>query len=211
MITNNEEIEVIKEIYNLRINFNKSFRYISKKIRLSNRKTRKYFMRAEQQIIKYNDLEHMKIKSSKKVYNKRLEDKVCIICKGNFKGSSRRICCSEICSYKYSIIKANKRFKEWYKLNKPKQALNIKVDYKRNYTKWVERKFVSMNREEILKIIGNSCKICNEKPIEIHHKKYDNLPHNSLIEYCKFLEPLCCEHHPKGRPREKPLIIVTKK
>jgi len=62
-----------------------------------------------------------------------------------------------------------------------------------------EGQFVHNNRKEILKICGNRCMGCNKavKKISFHHITYNNLPHQDLKQYCKFLIPLCNFCHKK--------------
>ncbi len=95
-----------------------------------------------------------------------------------------------------------------FRKNKPERFKELmKRSYQRNKEKWKERDFIRKHRNKIIKIIGKKCKICGKPMEEIHHKIYDNLPrarnHNPtkkefdrlLVEYCKFLIPLCKKHH----------------
>ena len=64
-----------------------------------------------------------------------------------------------------------------------------------------EGAFVNGNLLEIINIIGNKCRACGKVAEHIHHVSYENLPHDNLIEYCRYLVPLCLKHH--GREHSK--------
>ncbi len=114
--------------------------------------------------------------------------------------------------FKYDESYKEKRkiyFKKWYKKpeNKEKIFKFVYKDSKNNRKKWVERGYVYRNKEKIWNILGKFCKKCDNEADEIHHLTYDfpsrskkgnrKQKENYLIEYCKFLEPLCKPCHCK--------------
>ena len=85
-----------------------------------------------------------------------------------------------------------------------------------NERKFRERTFVAKHRDEIGRILGNSCLRCPQEANEVHHKTYlipvrkinrnKSKKHNRhsiedvrnmLKRYCKYLMPLCSDCHRK--------------
>jgi hypothetical protein len=57
-------------------------------------------------------------------------------------------------------------------------------------------------KQKILNIIGDECKVCKDKKVEIHHKKYFHILKNKkpfteemINKIKKYLIPLCRKHH----------------
>ena len=104
-------------------------------------------------------------------------------------------------------------YKKWYSLNKERQKKNVLRDSYKNRNKWTERGYADRNKKFIWMVIGKKCKDCGGIANEINHLKYD-FPKRAnystryekeeyLIEYCKFLEPLCMPCHRKKKQRFK--------
>jgi len=58
-----------------------------------------------------------------------------------------------------------------------------------------ENNFVQQHFLEIVRIIGTTCYECKHPATDVHHVSYDNLPHDNILEYCKYLVPLCRACH----------------
>ena len=113
-------------------------------------------------------------------------------------------------NYYHSTLKFNKEiierrksvFKKWYSENKDRQAKSVLNNYKKNRRKWAERRFVDINRKNIIELMPKKCYLCKkENPSVIHHKNY-NLPKREyrfgklskgeyLKNYVKFLLIFC--------------------
>lgn len=124
-----------------------------------------------------------------------LKGKNCFFCKN--KPIVRGKYCSEECRQKqkkedYKRNSAKYKAEGRYKESKRQADLRY---WKKYPNKRKQRDFVKINKIRILKIIGLKCKYCNKSVEEIHHIKYSNLPKRNLNLYCKYLLPLCKEHH----------------
>ena len=72
----------------------------------------------------------------------------------------------------------------------------MRIQYRKNTVRCNERKYVNLHREKIVSILGTKCS-CGAEMQELHHKKYEGLPRKNIVEYCKWLEPLCRDCHKK--------------
>ncbi len=150
-----------------------------------------------------------------------MQNKVCIGCSKSFSTYiHQKKYCSAKCGWSYyswnrwrtneDYRKKRKEYnKQWYEKNKKRHFENIYKHYRKNKGKWNERRYVNKNKQKVWDILGKKCKDCGEEAIEVNHLKYD-FPKRSygiiggmkkkqeyLIEYCKFLEPLCRPCHRK--------------
>lgn len=124
----------------------------------------------------------------------------------------RKYCSRECYDTYYSKNKDKviKRVRQWQLENKDRvksYSRKAVLKYYHNQidkTKYKERMFANRNKILIENIIGKTCKLCKKDYEHFHHISYDNLPHDSLYEYCKFLIPLCSDCHLKIH-REKDL------
>ena len=136
----------------------------------------------------------------------------CTICGNEFEPKTIR---SEVCSrkchdrrkllrYPEKIKLRNKKYieehQDWFnKYHKNYQRRyhhrTYKHRYEENSDRYIEKTFVKNNREALLRIIGTKCINCGKSVQELHHTSYTNLPHDNLIEYSKFLKPLCRKCH----------------
>lgn len=127
---------------------------------------------------------------------------------------TRRKWCSEPCRgknyYKNSVgAERLKRYSEnpdnkeailasRKKYNRSEKRLKRDRRYQNNNPQKVyERRFVAQHRQFFESVWSTECLKCGKTPIEFDHLKYDNLPHNNLKEYAKWIRPLCRQCHSK--------------
>lgn len=160
----------------------------------------------------------------KKICENQFCEKVLKLRKGQKMLNPKRRFCDKICqtrenTNKWNYIKKfdkkhreekNRYFRKWYKKNKKKHQKKMLELYHKNKSVWNERGYAHYHKKSIWEIIGKVCVDCGREATEFNHIKYDFPSRKNfvkgdkrlkqyLVNYCKFLEPICMPCHRKRK------------